>query len=355
MSSTPQRKRPIHSRKRRKASAKDVAELAGVSQSTVSRVLNNAKSDLISQETRERVMEAARQLAYSPNPIARALRGKKLHLLGVIVRDIADPFFANFIAELISQARLQNYHIVLGHAGSNPEEALEFTDVLDARHTDGVFLLGDLKGDESALKEMLRFTHALVALCRGPSPASIYTINTDNFAGTDYVMDHLYNLGHRKIGFIDGGWLGDIQERREAFLSYIMRQGLPFNQEWVQMANNDSAGGYLAMTRILALADRPTAIFASDDVMALGAMKAIADFGLKIPDQISIVGFDGIDVASFSCPSLTTVSQPIRAMVLQALKLMMQLIDDPENSPKQRVIRLAPELIVRQSTGPAPQ
>jgi LacI family transcriptional regulator len=209
------KKRPV------RVSARDVAKLAGVSQSTVSRVLNKARADLISAETRQRVNEAARQLGYSPDPIARALRGKRSGLLGLIVRDINDLFFAHMTAELSTQARLQNYQIVLGHVGSDPQEALEFTDILDARHIDGIFLLGDLQGDETALQEMLRFKHALVTMCRGPSPATPYTVNSDNFAGTNAMLDHLTELGHQKIGFIDGGWLGgDMRERGEAYRNY---------------------------------------------------------------------------------------------------------------------------------------
>jgi DNA-binding LacI/PurR family transcriptional regulator len=341
------------SKRRVRVSAHDVARLAGVSQSTVSRVLNKAQADLISAETRARVTEAAHRLGYSPNPIARALRGKQSHLLGLIVRDISDPFFTRMTAELTTQARLQNYHIVLGHARSSPQEALEFTDILDARHTDGVFLLGDLQGDEAALQEMLRFTHALVALCRGPSPASLYTVNSDNFAGTYALLDHLTGLGHRRIGFIDGGWLGDMRERGEAYRAYIEQHNLPQREGWIQSEKNDSQGGYLAMSRILALVERPTAVFASDDVMAIGAIKAANTAGCKIPEQLSIVGFDDIEFSSYFCPALTTVRQPVVKMVATALDLMMQLISDPEHVPEQKVIRLAPHLVVRQSSGPA--
>ena len=148
--------------------ARDVAELVGVSPSTISRVLNNNASTLISETTRQRVLAAAEQLGYTPDPIARALRGKKSNLLGLIVREIADPFFARFISELSVQARARSYHLVLGHAQSDPEEALTMTDVLDTRHTDGVIVLGDLKNDEATLQEMLVGKHAVVAVCRGP-------------------------------------------------------------------------------------------------------------------------------------------------------------------------------------------
>jgi DNA-binding LacI/PurR family transcriptional regulator len=340
-------------RKRKvRVSARDVARLASVSQSTVSRVLSNSPSDLISPETRQRVVEAARCLDYTPDPLARALRGQCSGLLGLIVRDISDPFFARVTAELITQARLQNYHIVLGHAGSNSEEALQFTDILDARHTDGVFLLGDMQGDENALQEKLRFTQALVAICRGPSPSGLFTVNTDNFAGVHALLNHLTGLGHRRIGFISGGWKGNLLERSEAFHSYIHEYNLPLRSGWMQSEPNNSQGGYLGMSRILAAGDRPSAVFAADDLMALGAIKAANTVGCKVPDEISVVGFDDIELASYICPALTTVSQPVIKIAAKAIELMVQLILDPEAAPKQRMIRLAPRLVVRQSSGP---
>jgi DNA-binding LacI/PurR family transcriptional regulator len=337
-----------------KISARDVAKLASVSQSTVSRVLNKTKSDFISKATKEKVLKAARQLGYTPNPIARALRGMQSHLLGLIVRESSDPFFSRFISELSTQARQLGYHIVLGNAHSDPQEALEITGVLDTRHTDGIFILGDLQKDETALEEMLRSNPATIALCRGPSPTSLYTINVDNFAGTQMLLDHLISLGHRRLGFIDGGWLGDIRERREAFQEYIHSNSLPFHSEWIQSEKNSPEGGYRAMQSLLDLSDYPTAIFASDDVMAIGAMKAIADHGKSIPGEISVVGFDNIDFSKYFNPALTTIHQPVEEMCRQALRLMLKLIKEPGCCPSPMLFRLKPELVIRQSTGPVP-
>jgi DNA-binding LacI/PurR family transcriptional regulator len=335
-----------------RVTSRDVAELVGVSPSTVSRVLNNNRSDMIGAETRQRVLQAAAQLGYTPDPIARALRGKKSHLLGLIVREIADPFFARFISELSAQARDLNYHLVLGHAHSDPNEALTMTNALDTRHTDGVIVLGDLKDDEAALREMLEGKHAVVGVCRGPSPASLYTVNTDNYAGAYGLLDHLYDLGHRRFGFIDGGWLGDIRERREAFLSYIDERNLPLLPGWIQAQSNDAEGGYRAMQALIGLPERPTAVFAADDIMAVGALKAVADAGLRVPDDFSIVGFDDIELARFFCPSLTTMRQPIDAMSQRVLSLMLELIGESQARREKTLIQIPPVLVARQSTGP---
>jgi DNA-binding LacI/PurR family transcriptional regulator len=341
-------------RSRGRITARDVGEQVGVSPSTVSRVLNNNRIDLISEETRRRVLQAAAQLGYTPDPIARALRGKKSHLLGLIVREIADPFFARFISELSVQARDLNYHLVLGHAHSDPREALTMTTVLDTRHTDGVIVLGDLKDDEAALHEMLEGNHAVVGVCRGPSPASLYTVNTDNYAGTYGLLDHLYALGHRRFGFIDGGWLGDLRERREAFLRYIGERKLTLRPEWIQAQSNNAEGGYRAMQSLIGLKERPTAVVAADDIMAIGALKAVADSGLRVPDDFSVVGFDDIELAGFLCPALTTMRQPIDEMSQHVLSLVLELINEPHFQREKTLIQIPPVLVVRQSTGQVP-
>lgn len=343
------------SKSRRKVSARDVAEIAGVSQSTVSRVLSGKGNDFISEKTRRRVIEISDQMGYRPDPIARALRGKKSYLLGLIVREIADPFFAKFIAELSAQARKVNYHIVLAHAQSDSEEALKMTDVLDTRHTDGVFLLGDLRGDESALQDMLRHNYPVVGLCRGNSDVSIYTINSDNYAGTHTLLEYLYELGHRRMGFINGGWLGDIRERREAFSAYLLKKGLSNQPERIQSEMNSAGGGYRAMMRLLDLDNRPTAVFASDDVMAIGALKAASDIKVIVPNEISIAGFDNIEFAQFMCPSLTTMHQSIDELCAKALQLMLELVDGEMENISREIIRIQPEMKIRQSTGPVPK
>jgi DNA-binding LacI/PurR family transcriptional regulator len=183
---------------------------------------------------------------------------------------------------------------------------------------------------------------------------SVCTINTDNCLGMRELLDHLYQHGHRRFGFVDGGWLGDIRERREAFEEYIQERGLPNSPGWIQEEENSPEGGYDAMQRLLTLPEHPTAICAADDVMAMGVMKAAIDAGLRIPQDVSLAGFDNIEFAKYLSPALTTMRQPVEAMARQAIELMLQLIKEPEKPLSQVVFRLPPELIIRQSTGPVP-
>lgn len=334
--------------------SKDVATLAGVSQSTVSRVLSSSDqaNNFISEETSERVRRAADQLGYSPNPIARALRGQPTNLIGLVVREIADPFFAGFIEVLSIMIREAGLNVVLGHAHSDPGEALEMAHVLDSRQCDGVIFLGDLRNDENAVRSILMQNHPVVALCRGRSVFSLPTVNVNNEIGIQLLVDHLLSLGHKNFIFVDGGWFGDIHERRSIFLSKMAKTENEINYTWLQAKDNSAAGGYLAMQEINKMKPMPTAIMASDDAMATGILKAAHDLGIKIPEDISVTGFDDIDSARFTYPGLTTVRQPIEKMSEMALDLL-QIQIEKEPVPDNKIFnQLTPELVIRDSSGP---
>ena len=338
--------------KQSRITSKDVASLAGVSQSTVSRVLNPKGDSIISEDTAQRVREAAQQLGYSPNPLARALRGDNTNLIGLAVREIGDPFFASLIEILNEQAKEQDYNVVLGHVHSDPSETLKLTRILDMRHVDGLIFIGDSRNDEMALQTVVQENLHAIALCRGRKAASIPTVNCDNEAGMYLLMDHLYDLGHRHMMFIDGGWVGDIRERRVAFLNYPNQEELSLN--WIQSEVNDAGGGYRIMQEILKMVPRPSAVLAADDIMAIGALKAAHDAGLRVPDDISITGFDDITLGQFTCPALTTVHQPIDLISSKAIQLLVDLIEGQVTPEEEMLVEIMPELTIRESTGPAP-
>jgi DNA-binding LacI/PurR family transcriptional regulator len=334
---------------------KDIAKKVGVSTSTVSRVLSGKGSEMIGEETRKRVFDAAAQMEYVPNPMARALKGKQTKLLGVIVREIADPFFASFIASLTTSARELGYQIVLGHANSDPETAIQISAILDTRHLDGVFAMGDLRDDNSALEQLLQYNRVVVAMCRGRKPGWIPKVNVDNFTGVRSMLDYLMGLGHRKIAFIDGTWLGDIRERRDAFEQYRSEHHLQEDFYCFAAQANNADGGYAAMREILTRSPRPTAVFASDDVTAIGAIKAATDAGLAVPGDISIAGFDDIQLGRFLTPALTTIRQPIEQMANLAMELMINLIEKKNLADADKSVLVQPELIIRDSTGTPPK
>lgn len=342
---------PLPARTRVRVTVRDVASAVGVSASTVSRVLSEGVgSELIGEETRRKVRDAAAQLGYSPSPIARAMRGGHSNLIGLILREIADPFFAQLSQELITCARDEGYQIVLGYAHGDPNEALNVSSVLDTRHIDGALVMGDLTYNEQVLTTLLSTIPAAVGLCRGASTQGLLTVNSDNFSGIEALFTHLFDLGHRRIGYLDGGLIGDIRERRRAFLHCAESRGLDLPAGYLQDSDDGLAGGYQSMQRLLALPNRPTAVIASDDVIAIGAIKAALDHGLRVPEDVSITGFDDIELAQYTYPSLTTARQPAGVLAARALDLLLTLIREqpvPETEP---ILRIPPTLVVRNST-----
>jgi LacI family transcriptional regulator len=332
--------------------AKDVGELAGVSQSTVSRVLNNTGTDFISERTKERVRKAVDDLGYSPNPYARALRGKKTNLLGLIVREIADPFFSSLISEISLQANELGYRVVLGPAHSDPNEAFRLITTF-SRHQDGAIIIGDLRNDEAIIHKIIEGFSEVVTMCRGSRMKDVPTVNTNNKKGIRLLLDHLVDLGHKSFAFLDGGWLGDTLDRREMFVEFLREANLAVEPDWIRVAENSAAGGYQAMQNLLRSSPRPTAMLAADDVLAIGAMRAIADANIRIPEDMSVTGFDGLDLARYVCPALTTIRQPVEEMSALALKLLIEVIDG--GTPKNKIFQVEPELVVGQSTSQAPQ
>jgi len=332
---------------------RDVARATGVSQSTVSRVLSGAPTAVpIADDTRERVVAAARSLGYRPNPLARGLRGMPTMLLGVIVRDITDPFFAAAIEAVSIEAAARGYNVVLGHAHGRADEAIALRGVLEDRHCDAILMLGDMS-DQPRLAEDLRGTHIpVVALWEGSKPDGIASVSVDNAAGIRSVMDHLVGLGHRRIAFLGGRRLGDIREREDAYLTAMAAIGQPVRDGDLQYTANDATGGAAALAAILQLPDRPTAVVASTDVLAMGVLFGAHAAGLQVPADLSVTGFDDIPLAAFSIPALTTVRMPVREMVAAGVGMLIDgglAGDDPAAWPRPI---LAPSLVVRASTGP---
>jgi DNA-binding LacI/PurR family transcriptional regulator len=333
----------------------DVARATGVSQSTVSRVLSGAPTTIpIAPETRERVMRAARTLGYRPNPLARGLRGARTGLLGVIVRDITDPFFASAIEAVSIDAAKRGYNAVLGHAHGRADEALALWGILEARHCDAILMLGDMR-DKLQLIEDLHDSHVpVVALWHGSRAAGLPTVTVDNRAGIDAVLDHVRSLGHRRIAFIGGRRLGDIQEREEAFRTHMATHGLDVPDGYVVSVANEFHGGAEAMGALLAQDEPPTAVVAATDVLAIGVLRAAHERGLVVPRDLTVTGFDDIPFASVTIPTLTSVGMPVHQMVAEALRIA---IEEPRRSGGDGITHsvLRPELVVRGSSGRVPQ
>jgi DNA-binding LacI/PurR family transcriptional regulator len=331
---------------------KEIARVAGVSQSTVSRVLNASSSRVpIAPETRRRILEAVRTMGYRPNPLARGLRGAGTSLLGLIVREISDPFFARAIEVIAAEARRRQYSLVLGHARSSGEEALALAGVLETRHCEGIVLLGDLRSEPAFWEELVQSGIPVVALCEGPRSRGIPTVNTDNRLGVTMAMEYLYDLGHRRIGYVDAGWIGDVAERRDAYAGFLAERRLLIPEGYRQPADNDIYAGHAAFERLLSLPVPPTAVLCATDQVALGAMAAAARRGVRVPEEVSVVGFDDIPLAQFTVPSLTTIRQPLEEMARWAVDEVLAIVRG-EKAAGAESRYCPPALVVRDSCAP---
>ncbi len=334
---------------------RDIAAMARVSQSTVSRVLNDAPTRVpIAPETRERVLLAAREIGYRPNPLARGLRGASTMLLGAVVRDITDPFFAGAVEALSIQAMAHGYNVVLGHAHGRADEALALTTVLETRHCDAIVLLGDMQNQPRLLADLKDSIVPVVALWQGTSPLDVPTVDVDNRAGIRAGLDHLTGLGHERIAFVSGRPLGDVRERRAAFEEYLRDRlgGVP--DAYIREVPNTPAGGEEALRALLDLNDPPTAIVTSTDTLAFGVLHAAWASGRTVPADLSVLGFDDILLASHTVPALTTLRMPTMEIVRAGVDMAVDLARNGRSPGEPKVEIIAPSLIIRQSTAPPP-
>jgi DNA-binding LacI/PurR family transcriptional regulator len=342
---------------RRTITIRDVAERAGVSESTVSRVLTGAGTQIpISEDTRGRVQQAASDLCYRPHPGARSLGGKRTHLIGLIVREISDPWFAQIIEAISRVACERGYDLVLGNAAREPQEALALRQMmLDLRYCDGLILCGDLResAEDRTFLNQMRQDHNLISVSRGSRDLVLDTpcVGVDNRSGTFLALEYLTTLGHRRIGCIRAARSGDLGERVDAYGEFMQTRFGAINPAYIAVAANSFEDGYQAARQLLSLPVPPTAIFAADDRLAIGAMAYALDAGLKVPGDVSVIGFDDMDFGTYVRPALTTVRQPLASIAEQAVEMLLTMIQGEANSDVMPQLFLEPVLMRRASCG----
>lgn len=334
---------------------RDIAAAAAVSQSTVSRVLNNAPTKVpIAAETRERVIEASRRLGYVPNPLARGLRGAPTGLIGAVVRDFSDLFYAGVIEALVVESMSHGYNVVLGHVHGRLHEAISLTTVLETRHTDAIILLGDMQGYPELLADLRNSAVPVVALWQGTSPLEFPTADTDDRAGIRAGLEHLVSLGHRRIAFLSAELPNGYRVREEAYVEFMRDRFGGAPADYLARCPNTLAGGDAALCRLMELAEPPTAVATSTDLVGVGVLHAAHRLGVAVPRRLSVVGFDDILVAAHTAPALTTLRMPIAEIVRHALDRAVALTREPILRREPRLDVFQPTLIVRDSTAPPP-
>ena len=258
-------------------------------------------------------------------------------LIGAIVRDFSDPFFATVIEALAVEAMARGYNVVIGHAHGRVDEGIALTSVLETRYTDAIVMLGDMQDQPRLLDDLRNSSVPVVATWQGTSPLEFPTVDVDERAGIVAGLEHLIALGHRRIGFVSGRLPGDNWQRQNAFIEVVTDRlgGVP--DGYLQVVDNSLAGGEAALSALLALAEPPTAVVTSTDLVAVGVLHAAYSLSRTVPDELSVVGFDDLLLAAHTVPALTTVRMPIAEIVRESVELAIALARDPSASRAPRV------------------
>lgn len=336
---------------KKRSTSLDVAKLAGVSRTTVSFVLNNVAGVSISEVTRQRVLDAARELDYHPNVAGKKLVSGKSYTLGLVLCQSPEQIFTDaFLPQVIlgvEQAALQQgFHVLLKPI--DPNDAGGYASLIRENHVDGILLSGPRRDDRALLR---LYEEGVPLMLMGQMPhTQIPFVDVNATAGAEAAVRHLIELGHRRIGMVTNAPLSytSAQQRRDGYLLALEAAGLPVEMALIQEGNYTPASGLAAMSALLEVSPRITAVFVASDVVAMGAMLAIKRASLYIPEDIAIVGFDDIPLAEFFDPPLTTVHLPAYGLGWAAGERLIRLIRGEglqENS-----LLLESKLITRQSS-----
>ncbi len=335
----------------------DVAQLAGVSRATVSYVLNRQKAGRvpISDETRQRVLDAIDELGYEPDARAQALRSGSTNTIALIIPDLKNPHFCEYATGIEEAARAAGYHLLLSSTTLNDKYAVEIFKDLARRRFDGLIIASSfiLESDD-AQATLARVQKRGLPVVELSENYGVDSSSVDYREATVEVMKYLLSLGHRRIGLINGVAGHELAEDR--ILPYqagLREAGIPFESELITQCGTTIEDGYQAARILLQLTLSPTAIIAINDLLAIGALRAVSDLGLSVPNDISLVGFDDISMSNFLVPRLTTVSKDAYNLGKQAFELLLARMQNP-NLPRQ-VKHGTAKLIIRESTGPAPK
>ncbi|PML44893.1 DNA-binding transcriptional regulator CytR [Vibrio lentus] len=330
------------------ATMKDVAQLAGVSTATVSRALMNPEK--VSVSTRKRVETAVLEAGYSPNTLARNLRRNESKTIITIVPDICDPYFAEIIRGIEDAAVENDYLVLLGDSGQQKKRESSFVNLVFTKQADGMLLLGtDHPFDVS--KPEQKNLPPMVMACEFAPELELPTVHIDNLTSAFEAVNYLAQLGHKRIAQISGPATATLCKfRQQGYQQALRRAGVSMNPAYSTVGDFTFEAGAQAVRQLLALPEQPTAIFCHNDAMAIGAIQEAKKLGLRVPQDLSIVGFDDIQFAQYCDPPLTTISQPRYEIGRQAMLMMLDLLKGNDVQAGSRLLEA--KLVVRGSTAP---
>ncbi|WP_432451786.1 substrate-binding domain-containing protein [Agarivorans sp. QJM3NY_29] len=328
------------------ATIKDVAKHAGVSTSTVSHVLN--KTRYVSEDIILRVMTAVDQLHYAPSALARSLKVQHTKTFGMLVTTSTNPFFGEVVKGVERSCYQHGYNLILCNTEGDQERMKSNLDALLQKRVDGLLLMcGELENPEFDLFSRHQPVPTVV-MDWGPVNFPSDKIQDNSLQGGQLATQHLISQGHRQIGCITGPLdKQTAQQRYAGFLRAMEQAKLPVNPAWVASGNFECEGGEQAFRTIHANAPLPSALFVSNDMMAMGVINTASKLGIKVPEQLSLIGYDDIKLAKYITPSLTTIHQPKHRLGQQAVDSLLRKIEYP-GQPNQ-IIQLEPSLVIRDS------
>jgi LacI family transcriptional regulator/LacI family repressor for deo operon, udp, cdd, tsx, nupC, and nupG len=325
----------------------DVARRARVNISTVSRTIN--QTGKIGLKTQEKVRRVMREMNYKPNRVARRLRARegKSNLLGLIIPNIQNPFFADLARGVEDVAYANNFAVLFCNYDEDPKKELFYLDIMQAESVDGI-ILPPIHENDPAVLQVVQNGTPIVCVDRSLSDAVLDRVEVDNRRGAFEAVEHLIGLGHRHIGLIGGP--ADSSPGRERLAGYNAahaKAGLPTKTKYVRFGDYKTESGRRLAEELLSEAEPPSALFVCNCLMLVGALGTIYEKGLRIPDQIAIIGFDELPLAGVFNPPLTVIRQPAYDVGKCAAELMIRRLDEPNRAPTS--ITLSPELIIRKS------
>jgi LacI family transcriptional regulator len=330
----------------------EVAERAGVSVTTVSHVINNTR--FVSDDSRQRVLKAMEEMGYQPNALARSLRRQQTYTIGVIVPDSADPFYAEVVRGVEDVSFEQGYTITLCNSDGDIQKEGQYTNLLTEKRVDGILFFATSNESRAHVRSLQKRQVPLVVVDRQVPNMESDLVVVDNIIGGQMATRHLLEWGHRRIGCISGPINLLLSEQRlEGFRLAMAEYNLPVDERLIKIVNAyQYQPGYQAAQELLTLENPPTAIFAFNDVLAVGVINAARELGIAVPEQLSVIGFDDLRLALYVNPALTTIGQPMYEMGEKATGMLIERIENQELAP--RLQQLSLKLLVRQSTGPVP-
>lgn len=335
----------------RNLTIRDIARLTGVSIATVSRALN--ESPRIKPATKEKILKVVSQKGYRPDPIARGLSAGKTTNIGFVLIDISNPFYSPIIRAIEERVEAENHYLLLCNTEHSSAKESKYINVLVENKISGLIVSPlQKKWDYLKLLKASKIPFVFILASLGEK---YDCVDVDNVKGAYNAVNHLINLGHKRIAYISRGLLHKhpASQRLKGYKKALADNGLPFNQTLVVNTITDQGKieeGYQSTSKLLSLPEKPTAIFAFNDLIAIGCMKALKEKGIRIPEDIAVIGFDDIEIAPFLEPPLTTVRIPQYEIGKTAVRILFEKINRI-NENEYRKICFEPQLIIRKSCG----